>query len=120
MNPADVLAIGALFQTFRLFGGEIGTAFMPTFVRVREQIHSNLIGLHVDSLSAQTVDRLASYRNVVGTHGSDSALATGRATGLLANAVAKKAAVLSYIDGFLAAAADALFCPFLAGFRRRR
>ena len=50
MNPADVLTIGTLFQTSRLFGGEIGTAFMQTFVRVREQVHSNLIGLHVDSL----------------------------------------------------------------------
>ncbi len=120
MNPADVLAIGTLFQTFRLFGGEIGTAFMQTFVRVREQIHSNLIGLHVDSLGAQTADRLASYRNVVGVHASDVGLAAGRATGLLANAVAKQAAVLSYIDGFLAAAAGALFCLFLTAFLRRR
>ena len=66
MNPADVLTIGTLFQTSRLFGGEIGTAFMQTFVRVREQVHSNLIGLHVDSLGGQTADRLAAYRNAVG------------------------------------------------------
>ena len=72
MNPADVLTIGTLFQTVRLFGGEIGTAFMQTFVRVREQIHSNLIGLHVDSLGGQTADRLAAYRNAVGAHSSDA------------------------------------------------
>jgi MFS transporter, DHA2 family, multidrug resistance protein len=120
MNPADVLAIGALFQTSRLFGGEIGTAFMQTFVRVREQVHSNLIGLHVDSLAAQTADRLALYRNVVGAHASDAALAAGRATGLLAAAVAKQAAVLSYIDGFLAAAVGAVFCLFLTALLRAR
>ena len=57
MSPADVLTIGTLFQTSRLFGGEIGTAFMQTFVRMREQVHSNLIGLHVDSLGGQTADR---------------------------------------------------------------
>ena len=110
MNPADVLTIGTLFQTVRLFGGEIGTAFMQTFVRVREQIHSNLIGLHVDSLGGMTADRLAAYRNVVGAHTSDVAAAAARATSLLGAAVAKQAAVLSYIDGFLAAAVGAFVC----------
>lgn len=119
MNPVDVLTIGGLFQTFRLFGGEIGTAFMQTFVRVREQLHSNLIGLHIDSLSALTVGRLATYRAVVGAHASDSALAAARATGLLAAAVAKQAAVLAYIDGFLAASAGALACLFLTCLLRR-
>ena len=83
MNPADVLTIGTLFQTTRLFGGEIGTAFMQTFVRVREQVHSNLIGLHVDSLGGQTADRLAAYRNAVGAHSSDVGVAAERATSLL-------------------------------------
>ena len=119
MNPADVLTIGALFQTSRLFGGEIGTAFMQTFVRVREQVHSNLIGLHVDSLGGQTADRLAAYRNAVGAHSSDVAVATQRATSLLATTVAKQAAVLSYIDGFLAAAVGAFACLLLTALLRR-
>ena len=120
MNPADVLTIGTLFQTTRLFGGEIGTAFMQTFVRVREQVHSNLIGLHVDSLARETADRLAAYRNAVGAHSGDAALAAERATSLLASAVAKQAAVLSYIDGFLAAAVGAYVCLFLTALLRRR
>ena len=110
MNPADVLTIGTLFQTVRLFGGEIGTAFMQTFVRVREQVHSNLIGLHVDSLGVQTADRLAAYRNAMIAHSSDVGVAAERATSLLGSAVAKQAAVLSYIDGFLAAAVGAFVC----------
>jgi DHA2 family multidrug resistance protein len=120
MNPADVLTIGTLFQTSRLFGGEIGTAFMQTFVRVREQIHSNLIGLHVDSLRSETADRLAAYRNAVGAHSSDVAVATQRATSLLGSTVAKQAAVLSYIDGFLAAAVGAFVCLLLTALLRRR
>ena len=119
MNPADVLTIGTLFQTSRLFGGEIGTAFMQTFVRVREQVHSNLIGLHVDSLGGQTADRLAAYGHAIGAHSSDAALAAARATSLLASAVAKQAAVLSYIDGFLAAAIGAYVCLFLTALLRR-
>jgi DHA2 family multidrug resistance protein len=120
MSPADVLTIGTLLQTSRLFGGEIGTAFMQTFVRVREQVHSNLIGLHVDSLGGQTADRLAAYRNAVATHSSDVALVAARGTSLLGSAVAKQAAVLSYIDGFLAAAIGAYACLFLTAFLRRR
>jgi MFS transporter, DHA2 family, multidrug resistance protein len=120
MNPADVLTIGALLQTSRLFGGEIGTAFMQTAVRVREQVHSNLIGLHVDSLGGQTADRLAIYRNAVGAHTSDLTAATSRATSLLGSAVAKQAAVLSYIDGFLAAAAGAFACLLLVAWMRPR
>ena len=118
MNPADVLTIGTLFQTVRLFGGEIGTAFMQTFVRVREQVHSNLIGLHVDSLGVQTADRLAAYRNVVGAHSSDVGV-RGAATSLLGSAVAKQAAVLSYIDGFLAAAVGAFVCLLFTALLRR-
>ncbi len=89
-------------------------------MRVREQVHSNLIGLHVDSLGGQTADRLAAYRNAVGAHSSDAALAAGRATSLLGSAVAKQAAVLSYIDGFLAAAIGAYVCLFFTTFLRRR
>jgi DHA2 family multidrug resistance protein len=120
MNPADVLTIGALLQTSRLFGGEIGTAFMQTMVRVREQVHSNLIGLHVDSLGGQTADRLAAYRNAIGAHTSDLATATARATSLLGSAIAKQAAVLSYIDGFLAAAIGAFGCLLLVAWLRPR
>ena len=92
---------------------------MQTFVRVREQVHSNLIGLHVDSLGGHDRRRLAAYRNAVGAHSSDVAAAAARATSLLASAVAKQAAVLSYIDGFLAAAVGAFVCLLLTALLRR-
>jgi DHA2 family multidrug resistance protein len=114
INPADALTIGALLQMSRLFGGEIGTAFMQTFVRMREQVHSNLIGLHIDSLSSLTLDRLALYRGAFAAHGTDIAVAAARATNLLAAAVARQAAVLSFIDGFFAAAVGAYLCLVLA------
>ena len=113
INQADALTIGALLQFSRLFGGEIGTAFMQTFVRVREQVHSNLIGLHVDSLAGLTADRLAAYRAALAAHTTDLATATARATSLLGAAIARQAAVLSFIDGFLAAAAGAFVCLVL-------
>ena len=103
-----------------LFGGEIGTAFMQTFVRIREQVHSNLIGLHVDALGGLTTDRLNAYRGAVSAHSGDLAASSARAEALLASAVAKQAAVLAYIDGFLAAAAGAFICLVLATWLRPR
>src|SRR5690606_17943344 len=49
MRPADALSLGAILQTSRLLGGELGSAFMQTYVRVSEQVNSYLVGLHVQS-----------------------------------------------------------------------
>jgi MFS transporter, DHA2 family, multidrug resistance protein len=115
----DALSIGCMLQITRLFGGEIGTAFMQTFVRVREQIHSNLVGLHVDGSEGFTIDRLAMYRGAIGSHTSDLAVAAARATKLLASTVAQQASVLSYIDGFTAAAGGAFLCMLLVALMHR-
>jgi MFS transporter, DHA2 family, multidrug resistance protein len=119
INPADALAIGCLLQISRLFGGEVGTAFMQTFVRVREQIHSNLVGLHVDGTAGLTIDRLTAYGNLVRTRTADFGEASGRATKILATTVAQQASVLSYIDGFTAAAGGAFLCLLLVALMRR-
>lgn len=117
-NPADALTIGSLLQISRLFGGEIGTAFMYTFVRVREQIHSNLVGLHVDSIAGLTTDRLAAYGGAIGARTADLGEAGAQAAKLLATTVGQQAAVLSYIDGFAAAAAGAFVCLVLVALIR--
>ncbi|HEY4043495.1 MAG TPA: MFS transporter [Rhodopila sp.] len=119
INPADALAIGCLLQISRLFGGELGTAFMQTFVRVREQIHSNLVGLHVDGTAGLTIDRLQAYGSVVAAHTADLGQASGGAAKLLASTVAQQASVLSYIDGFTAAAAGAFVGLLLVALMRR-
>jgi DHA2 family multidrug resistance protein len=118
VSLADALTIGFLLQTSRLFGGEIGTAFMQTFVRIREQVHSNLIGLHVDGLGGATTDRLAEYTGAIGAHTSDAGAAAARAADLLAASVAQQASVLAYIDGFLAAAIGSFVCLVLAATMR--
>ena len=45
LTPGDALTYGAVLQTGRLFGAELGLAFTQTFLRMREQTYSNLIGL---------------------------------------------------------------------------
>jgi DHA2 family multidrug resistance protein len=92
---------------------------MQTFVRVREQIHSNLVGLHIDGTSGLTLDRLTAYGGAVSAHTADLAQASGRAAKLLATTVAQQASVLSYIDGFMAAGAGAFVCLILVALMRR-
>jgi DHA2 family multidrug resistance protein len=108
--PAEALTIGCLLQISRLFGGEIGSAFMQTFVRVREQVHSNLIGLHVADGTVLTTDRLTAYVGRLSAHIADQGMAAAQAAKLLGSAVATQASVLAYNDGFIAAALGALVC----------
>ncbi len=47
ITPPQAAAIAATIQIARLLGNEIGSAAIQTFVRVREQVYSYLIGLHL-------------------------------------------------------------------------
>ncbi|WP_256367018.1 MFS transporter [Acidisphaera sp. L21] len=116
--PLEALTIGCLLQLSRLFGGEIGTAFMQTFVRVREQIHSNMIGQHMTGGSALTADRLAAYAGRLNAHMADAALVGSQSARLLATAVAAQANVLAYQDAFLAAAGGTAVCLLLVALMR--
>ncbi|WP_206664600.1 MFS transporter [Dankookia rubra] len=117
--PAEALTIGCLLQISRLFGGEVGTAFMQSFVRIREQVHANLIGLHVADGTGAVADRLAAYAARLGAHAADQALAAAQAERLLATAVTTQASVLAYADGFAVAALGAFACLGLVAVMRR-
>jgi DHA2 family multidrug resistance protein len=100
ITPAQAPTIAAVIQIGRLFGNEVGTAFVQTYVRVREQVYSNLTGLHF----------------IAGSHRSDTAVATASALfasrpigagdptlqGLagIGGLIRREAYVLAYIDGF--------------------
>jgi MFS transporter, DHA2 family, multidrug resistance protein len=101
LNPSEALTLGAVLQTARLFGAEVGSAFIQTFVRMREQLYSNLVGLHVVTGASATVARLKDYADAVAGRSIGPAAADARAAALLADAVRKQAYVLAYIDGFM-------------------
>ena len=99
LRPADAMTFGAMLQTARLFGGEMGTALVGTFVRVREQVASLFIGSRVATGDPDVVARLQAYAGALGPRsGGDAAAA--RATALLGQAIRQQATVQSYIDGF--------------------
>jgi DHA2 family multidrug resistance protein len=101
LEPTQVLTFGAILQTGRLFGAQLGSAFIQTFVRVREQVYSNLVGQHVTIGSLATSQRLQDYAQAVTSRSVGPAEANARATALLAQSVQLQSNVLAYIDGFM-------------------
>jgi DHA2 family multidrug resistance protein len=104
LRPADALTFGAVLQTARLFGAELGTGFMQTFVRISEQRDSFLLGLHVQSGSGIVTHRLTEVASALVGRSVGEADASARAADLLAQSVRVQANVLSTIDGFYAVA----------------
>jgi DHA2 family multidrug resistance protein len=97
-DPARATSFAAYVQVMRLGGSEIGIALMATWLRVREQIHSNFIGQHVVNGSVDVNHVLAQLSGLFASHGT--AVAPARALGSLSAIVQREANTLAYIDGF--------------------
>jgi DHA2 family multidrug resistance protein len=104
LRPADALSFGAAFQTARLLGGELGTAFVATLTRVRGQIASNLIGLHVQVGDLAVTQRLQTYALATARGNPDPVAGSARGVGVLAAAVRQAAVTQGVIDAFVAIA----------------
>lgn len=98
IRPDVAAAFAAYLQILRLIAVALGVAFMTTLLRVREQIHSNLIGLHLGRGDADVMRHLA--ERTAAFVGDDAALARARAVASLAGSVQREANVLAFIDGF--------------------
>jgi DHA2 family multidrug resistance protein len=103
LRPEDAITFGAAVQTARLMGGQIGTAFVVTFARVRTQIASNLIGQHIHAGDVMLAQRLQAYGRAVGSP-NDPAGAASRAVAVLGGVVRSLAATQGVIDTFVAVA----------------
>ena len=100
LKPQDALTFGAATQVARLMGGEVGQAFITTLMRVREQVASNLLGLHIQIGDAQTIQRLQTYAPVTARAG-DPASAPARGAAVLGSVVRSVATTQGIIDGFI-------------------
>jgi MFS transporter, DHA2 family, multidrug resistance protein len=97
-DPTRATAFSAYIQISRLGGAEIGAALMGTWLRVREQVHSNLLGRHIENGGADVTHILERLTQELASRGAS--LAPARALGMLAARVQREANVLAYIDGF--------------------
>ena len=103
----------------RLFGIEMGTAFIQTFVRVREQVYSNRIGEHLSS-GSDVVERIVTaLSNVFSERANNLGLETSQGIAAAGRFVQREAYVLAYIDGFWIVAWVLALAPLLVLLLRR-
>ncbi len=99
-KPQAALTFSAFFHIVRLLGGQIGVAFMTHYIALREQIHSNLLGLHVQQGNWTSEAAIRQLTAGLSSKSSGLAAATGRAVGLISARVRLQAYTLTFIDGF--------------------
>ena len=101
LKPQDALSFGAVLQTARLMGGEVGSAFIVTFSRIREQHASNLIGQHLAAGGNQLLGRVHAYTLATARNGNPD---PSRGLTLLSANVRRLATTQGLIDTFMAVA----------------
>jgi MFS transporter, DHA2 family, multidrug resistance protein len=99
-KPQNALTFSAFFHIVRLLGGQMGVALMGHYIAVREQLHSNLLGLHVER--GNWLDDASIHQLTTGFYAKSAGLAaaTGRAVTLIGGRVRLQAYTLAFIDGF--------------------
>jgi len=99
-KPQWILTFSAFFQTVRLFGGNLGAVYMGHFIAQREKLHSNLLGLYVQSGNWITDTNIHQLAAGLFSQSSGIAAATGRAVGVINGRLRLQAYTLSVNDGF--------------------
>jgi len=117
-RPADVLTFAGFFQVMRLFGGEMGASLLGHFIAVREQFHSNILGMNVRLGNLITDQRLLGFHAALSPHSTGLA-ATGRAAEIVALQIREQAFTLAISDSFLLIAVCCASCLFIVAFMSR-
>jgi DHA2 family multidrug resistance protein len=100
LKPQWILSFSAFMHTIRLFGGEVGVSFMTHFIAQREKLHSNLLGLRVQSGNWIATDSIGGLAAGLFSKSTGLLAANGRAVGVIAGRLRLQAYTLSIIDGF--------------------
>jgi len=119
MKPQSILTFSAFFHVIRLFGGTTGAVYMGHFLADREKLHSNLLGLHVQSGNWITDANIRELAAGVYAKSSGIAAATGRAVGLMSARVRLQAYTLSINDGFYLVAWTCVIALLLVALLRK-
>ena len=98
---ANMATFSGFMHFVRIFGGQIGVAIMTRFISVREQFHSNLLGLHVqigDWLTEERI-RMLTAGLFSGSMGPEEA--QHRAIAILGGQVRAQAYTMAIADAFI-------------------
>jgi len=100
-SVANVATFSGFMHFVRLFGGQIGVAIMTRFITVREQLHSNLLGLHLEIGDWLTDERLRMLGAGLFSGSTSSEEAQQRAVGVLSQQVRAQAYTMAIADAFV-------------------
>ena len=100
-NAAYAATFSGFMHFVRLFGGEVGAAAMTRFISVREQFHSNMLGLHVEAGNWLTDARLRQLTGRLLPAATGLRETQERATAILAQQVRAQAYTMAIADGFI-------------------
>jgi len=100
-SAANAATFSGFMHFIRIFGGEVGVAVMTRLISVREQFHSNMLGLRVQTGSWVTDDRLRMLSGGLQPDSSGLDEAGHRAVAILSQQVRAQAYTLATSDGFL-------------------
>jgi len=90
----------SLFSLMRNLGGSIGIALVATTISRRTQVHTNILGSHVDMFNPQAQQMLDAARAAFVARGSDFYTATQQAYRALWGTVLRQSSMVAFIDVF--------------------
>ena len=90
----------SLFNLMRNVGASIGIATVTTILTRHQQMHTNVLGEHVNSFSPAAQSMLQGTRSALMGRGVDAATATQQAYATVFGMVQQQAAIMSYNDIF--------------------
>ena len=117
--PQRALTLSAFIHTVRLLGGQAGAVWMGHFIADREKLHSNLLGLRVQSGNWLTDSTLHGLAAGLAGKSSGALAATGRALGLVSGKLRLQAYCLTFIDAFHLVAWACVVMLFVTAVLRR-
>ena len=100
-SVANAATFAGFIHFIRIFGGQVGTAVMTRIVTLREQFHSNSLGLHVQSGTWVTEERIRALSAGLFPPSAGSDEAQFRAIGILSQQVKAQAYTMAISDAFI-------------------
>jgi len=91
----------SLFNLMRNIGASIGIASVTTIQARHQQVHTNMLGQHIDLYTPQVQMTIQKLTSAMVAQGADLATATKQAYAVLFGMVQQQAAIMSYNDVFL-------------------
>ena len=103
MSPISPERMGnatSIFNLMRNIGGSVGIAAVTTMIARREQVHTNILGAHINPYDPAAKMRMAGLHHYLVSRGLDSVTAKNRTFAALFGMVQRQAAMQSFVEVF--------------------